>query len=133
LSWSALKTVLGSAQLVFVHVQEKKQRALPRSRCIARNSFGRLSRSIAHETQQRLQTQLIYALLSSRLTKGAQEDEKLPPISATNYAHLLTSSRRLYRGYMRVLAGVTGGEFPAKLQQDIYQIHQQPPPARLDH
>jgi signal transduction histidine kinase/CheY-like chemotaxis protein len=79
------------------------------------------SLEIARETQQRLQTQLIYA------QQQADEARKMKERFASNISHELRTPLNIIVGFteiMHVTPEVYGTvNFPPKLQQDIYQIH----------
>lgn len=79
------------------------------------------SLEIARETQQRLQTQLIYA------QQQADEARKMKERFAANISHELRTPLNIIVGFteiMHVTPEVYGTvNFPPKLQQDIYQIH----------
>lgn len=79
------------------------------------------SLEIARETQQRLQTQLIYA------RQQADEARKMKERFASNISHELRTPLNIILGFteiMHLTPEVYGTvNFPPKLQQDIYQIH----------
>jgi signal transduction histidine kinase/CheY-like chemotaxis protein len=79
------------------------------------------SLEIARETQQRLQTQLIYA------RQQAEEARKLKERFASNISHELRTPLNIILGFteiMHLTPEVYGAvNFPPKLQRDIYQIH----------
>jgi signal transduction histidine kinase/CheY-like chemotaxis protein len=79
------------------------------------------SLEIAHETQQRLQTQLIYA------RQQAEESRRMKERFASNISHELRTPLNIILGFteiMHLTPEVYGPvNFPPKLQQDIYQIH----------
>ncbi len=79
------------------------------------------SLEIARDTQQRLQTQLIYA------RQQAEEARQLKERFASNISHELRTPLNIILGFteiMHLMPEVYGTvNFPAKLQQDIYQIH----------
>ena len=76
---------------------------------------------IARESQQRLQTQLIYA------RQQAEEARQLKERFASNISHELRTPLNVILGFteiMHLTPEVYGSvNFPPKLQQDIYQIH----------
>ncbi len=79
------------------------------------------SLEIARDTQQRLQTQLIYA------RQQADEARRLKERFASNISHELRTPLNIILGFteiMHVTPEIYGAaKFPPKLQQDIYQIH----------
>ncbi len=79
------------------------------------------SLEMARETQQRLQTQLIYA------RQQAEEARRLKERFASNISHELRTPLNVILGFteiMHLTPEVYGTlNFPPKLQQDIYQIH----------
>ncbi len=79
------------------------------------------SLEIAHETQQRLQTQLIYA------RQQADEARRMKERFASNISHELRTPLNIIVGFaeiMHLTPEVYGMvDLPPKLQQDIYQIH----------
>jgi signal transduction histidine kinase/CheY-like chemotaxis protein len=79
------------------------------------------SLEIARDTQQRLQSQLIYA------RQQADEARRLKERFASNISHELRTPLNIILGFteiMHVTPEIYGpANFPPKLQQDIYQIH----------
>lgn len=79
------------------------------------------SLEIAQDTQQRLQTQLIYA------RQQAEEARQMKERFASNISHELRTPLNIILGFtelMHLTPEVYGSlYFPPKLQQDIYQIH----------
>jgi signal transduction histidine kinase/CheY-like chemotaxis protein len=79
------------------------------------------SLEIARETQQRLQTQLVYA------QRQAEEARAMKERFASNISHELRTPLNIIVGFteiMHLTPEVYGAvSFPPKLQQDIYQIH----------
>ncbi|MBZ0285531.1 MAG: response regulator [Anaerolineae bacterium] len=79
------------------------------------------SLEIARDTQQRLQTQLIYA------RQQAEEARQLKERFASNISHELRTPLNIILGFteiMHLTPEVYGSvNFPPKLQQDVYQIH----------
>ena len=79
------------------------------------------SLEIARDTQQRLQTQLIYA------RQQAEEARQLKERFASNISHELRTPLNVILGFteiMHLTPEVYGNvNFPPKLQQDVYQIH----------
>jgi signal transduction histidine kinase/CheY-like chemotaxis protein len=79
------------------------------------------SLEIAHDVQQRLQTQLIYA------RQQAEEARQMKERFASNISHELRTPLNIIMGFteiMHLTPEVYGSiSFPPKLQQDIYQIH----------
>jgi signal transduction histidine kinase/CheY-like chemotaxis protein len=79
------------------------------------------SLEIARDTQQRLQTQLVYA------RQQAEEARQLKERFASNISHELRTPLNVILGFTEImhLTPEVYGEvnFPPKLQQDIYQIH----------
>jgi signal transduction histidine kinase/CheY-like chemotaxis protein len=79
------------------------------------------SLEIARDTQQRLQTQLVYA------RQQAEEARRLKERFASNISHELRTPLNVIMGFteiMHLTPEVYGTvNFPPKLQQDIYQIH----------
>lgn len=79
------------------------------------------SLEIARDTQQRLQTQLVYA------RQQADEARRLKERFASNISHELRTPLNIILGFteiMHVTPEIYGPvNFPPKLQQDIYQIH----------
>lgn len=79
------------------------------------------SLEIARETQQRLQTQLVYA------RQQAEEARQMKERFASNISHELRTPLNIILGFTEImhLTPEVYGEiqFPPKLQQDIYQVH----------
>lgn len=79
------------------------------------------SLEIAHDTQHRLQTQLVIA------REQADEARRLKERFASNISHELRTPLNIILGFteiMHLTPEVYGAvSFPPKLQQDIYQIH----------
>jgi signal transduction histidine kinase len=79
------------------------------------------SLEIAHDTQQRLQQQLIHA------RQQAEEARQLKERFASNISHELRTPLNIILGFteiMHLTPEVYGSvNFPPKLQQDVYQIH----------
>ena len=79
------------------------------------------SLEIAHNTQERLQTQLIYA------RQQAEEARQMKERFASNISHELRTPLNIILGFteiMHLTPEVYGGvSFTPKLQQDIYQVH----------
>jgi signal transduction histidine kinase/CheY-like chemotaxis protein len=79
------------------------------------------SLEIAHETQERLQAQLVYA------RQQAEEARIMKERFASNISHELRSPLNIILGFTEIMhlrPEVYGQvNFPPKLQQDIYQVH----------
>lgn len=79
------------------------------------------SLEIARETQQRLQTQLIFA------RQQAEEARQMKERFASNISHELRTPLNIILGFteiMHLTPEIYGSvNFPPKLQQDIYQVH----------